>query len=59
MGKTQPHQQHNGHHDPHTHCCSQTDASEPTNGKYDLVPPGFDGVAFTCPMHPGGARRPQ
>ena len=52
MGKSQLHHQPTDNRDPHAHCCSETDIPEPANGKYDLVPPGFDGVVYTCPMHP-------
>ena len=31
----------------HTDSHSDVDA-----GKYDLVTPGYDGVVYTCPMHP-------
>ena len=35
----------------HEHCCHGN--AEPEPGKnYDLVPPGYDGTVYTCPMHP-------
>lgn len=52
MGKTQTHHPPDENDEPHAHCCSHTDASDQSNGKYDLIPPGFDGVVYTCPMHP-------
>ena len=37
----------------HEHSCCHGAASEPIPaGKYDLVPPGFEGMVYTCPMHP-------
>lgn len=37
----------------HAHCHSCHDAAEVEQGRnYDLVPPDYDGMAYTCPMHP-------
>ncbi len=37
----------------HAHCCGHGAAGdEPLGGKYDLVPPGYEGVVYVCPMHP-------
>ena len=40
----------------HSHghsCCHSAASDEPIPaGKYDLVPPGFEGMVYTCPMHP-------
>jgi Cu+-exporting ATPase len=34
-------------------CCHSAAGDEPIPaGKYDLVPPGYDGMVYTCPMHP-------
>jgi Cu+-exporting ATPase len=34
-------------------CCHSAASAEPIPaGKYDLVPPGYDGMIYTCPMHP-------
>ena len=34
-------------------CCHSAGSAEPIPaGKYDLVPPGYDGMVYTCPMHP-------
>ncbi len=34
-------------------CCHSAATDEPIPaGKYDLVPPGYDGMVYTCPMHP-------
>jgi len=34
-------------------CCHSAATAEPIPaGKYDLVPPGYDGMVYTCPMHP-------
>jgi len=39
--------------DDHVHChsCHESAPAEPGRN-YDLVPPDFDGMAYTCPMHP-------
>ena len=43
---------HDVEHD-HSHCCSGHVSDEDVpDGKYDLVPAGFDGMVYTCPMHP-------
>ncbi len=34
----------------HCHACHESADVEPS-GKYDRVPPDFDGVIYTCPMH--------
>ena len=37
----------------HDHCHSCHDSAEIEQGRdYDLVPPDYDGMAYTCPMHP-------
>ena len=37
----------------HEHChARQESADVEPSSKYDLVPPDFDGVVYTCPMHP-------
>jgi len=37
----------------HSHCHSCHDPAEVEAGRnYDLVPPGYDGTVYTCPMHP-------
>ena len=37
----------------HSHCCGHNAAVEDVPaGKYDLVPAGYDGMVYTCPMHP-------
>jgi Cu+-exporting ATPase len=34
-------------------CCHSAATDEPIPaGKYDLVPAGYDGMVYTCPMHP-------
>jgi Cu+-exporting ATPase len=34
-------------------CCHSAANAEPIPaGKYDLVPPGYEGMVYTCPMHP-------
>jgi Cu+-exporting ATPase len=34
-------------------CCHSATSDEPIPaGKYDLVPPGYEGMVYTCPMHP-------
>ncbi len=34
-------------------CCHGAAAAESIPaGKYDLVPPGYEGMVYTCPMHP-------
>jgi Cu+-exporting ATPase len=44
--------QHDVEHD-HSHCCGHhaTEENIPA-GKYDLVPAGYGGMVYTCPMHP-------
>ena len=43
---------HDVEHD-HSHCCSgQVTDQDVPDGKYDLVPAGYDGMVYTCPMHP-------
>ena len=40
------------HHD-HSHCCSGHESAAADPGQnYDLVPPDYDGMVYTCPMHP-------
>jgi Cu+-exporting ATPase len=40
------------HHD-HSHCHSEHGAAKAEAGKrYDLVPSDYDGMVYTCPMHP-------
>jgi hypothetical protein len=34
-------------------CCHSATSDEPIPaGNYDLVPPGYEGMVYTCPMHP-------
>ncbi len=49
--------QSNSHKENHTamgdeRCCAHTENPVQADGKYDKVPLGFDGVVYTCPMHP-------
>jgi len=39
-------------HDGHECCSVNPDASGAQAGKYDKVPPDYDGMVYTCPMHP-------
>ena len=36
------------------HCChAEHEAAKPEPGRsYDLVPAGYEGMVYTCPMHP-------
>ena len=44
--------QHNAEQE-HSHCCGhQATEEDIPAGKYDLVPAGFEGMVYTCPMHP-------
>lgn len=45
------HAHHGHHHDDHHDCC-HGDAEAGADGKYDLVPAGYSGTVYTCPMHP-------
>jgi len=37
----------------HEHCHARHESAEvESGGKYDLVPTGYEGVVYTCPMHP-------
>ena len=46
--KTSGHKGHSGHD-----CCATGSPAVPASGgKYDKVPPDFDGMVYTCPMHP-------
>ncbi len=39
----------------HDHSCCHAEhesSSIAESGQYDVVPPGYDGVVYTCPMHP-------
>jgi Cu+-exporting ATPase len=37
----------------HSHCCGHHAVAEDIPaGKYDLVPLGYEGMVYTCPMHP-------
>ncbi len=36
----------------HSCCHAAADAEPIPAGKYDLVPPGYEGMVYTCPMHP-------
>ena len=44
----QPHDHHKT--DEYAHCHSQQEA--PADGRYDLIPAGYDGPVYVCPMHP-------
>ncbi len=39
-------------HEHHSCCGAQAAERDIPAGKYDLVPAGFDGIVYTCPMHP-------
>jgi len=39
-------------HGDHDCCSTDAAAAAAPAGKYDLVPEGFDGMVYTCPMHP-------
>ncbi|MGD9664048.1 MAG: copper-translocating P-type ATPase [Novosphingobium sp.] len=42
-----------GHnHGSHGGCCSHNTGRVPDDGRYDLVPDGYRGPVYTCPMHP-------
>ncbi|MCB2050163.1 MAG: cadmium-translocating P-type ATPase [Novosphingobium sp.] len=44
---------HHGHnHGSHGDCCSHNTDHAPDDGRYDLVPDGYRGPVYTCPMHP-------
>ena len=50
------HPDHNGSNPPH-HACDHGDhqtgyVKASGDGRYDLVPSGYDGAIYTCPMHP-------
>lgn len=45
------HADHSHHHGEHHDCC-HGDAEAGADGKYDLVPAGYTGTVYTCPMHP-------
>ena len=34
------------------HCSHQADKDAPSDGRYDIVPEGYEGTVYTCPMHP-------
>ncbi|MDH3434978.1 MAG: copper-transporting ATPase, partial [Gammaproteobacteria bacterium] len=42
---------HEQHEHSHCHSCHDSAPAEPGRD-YDLVPADFDGMAYTCPMHP-------
>jgi P-type Cu+ transporter len=53
------HHEHHGHHEQrqepqHAHChhCHDDGERAEPGRDYDLVPAGFDGTVYTCPMHP-------
>jgi len=39
-------------HESHDCCSVNTDAAAAPAGKFDKVPTDFDGMVYTCPMHP-------
>ena len=41
----------NSKHEHHDHCHHE-DAGKDPDHNYDLVPPDYDGMVYTCPMHP-------
>jgi Cu+-exporting ATPase len=41
----------NSKHEHHDHC-HHGDAGKDPDHNYDLVPPDYDGIVYTCPMHP-------
>jgi len=46
------HEHHEHHeHDEH-HCCHHDSAQAEPGKNYDLVPSGYQGTVYTCPMHP-------
>ncbi len=45
------HAHHGTHGDGHAHCSGQN-AKAPDDGRYNLVPAGYSGPVYTCPMHP-------
>jgi Cu+-exporting ATPase len=38
--------------DGHSHCGDHAGTGETVGGQYDLVPTGYSGPIYTCPMHP-------
>ncbi len=42
---------HENHEHSHCHSCHESAELDPGRD-YDLVPPDFDGMVYTCPMHP-------
>ena len=51
--KHHDHGHHDHHHgDDHDCCHGGGDADAGADGKYDLVPQGYSGTVYTCPMHP-------
>ncbi|AKQ41649.1 haloacid dehalogenase [Aurantiacibacter atlanticus] len=38
----------------HSHCAHNDDDTDaaPDDGRYNLLPPSYDGPVYTCPMHP-------
>ena len=48
---TQP-QTHQGHHGSDHSTCHNSSEPVADGDKYNLVPGGFDGIIYTCPMHP-------
>lgn len=51
-GDTQAHcHNHDSHHGT-SHSTDTPSSSEIKNSKYNLVPEGYDGTVYTCPMHP-------
>ena len=47
----QDHHEHQGAEHAHCHHCHEHAEAEPGRN-YDLVPAGFEGTVYTCPMHP-------
>lgn len=45
---------HSHHHTDHAACCAPKGgtAKSAEGGQYDIVPAGFAGAVYTCPMHP-------
>lgn len=51
-GDTQAHGHNHDSHHGTSHSAEKPNSSEIKNSKYNLVPEGYDGTVYTCPMHP-------
>ncbi len=36
----------------HDHSCHASESAAPASAEFDLIPPGYSGPVYTCPMHP-------